>query len=121
MPDILVVDDETVLGNAVKEALMQAGLSAEYVPSAVGLEAQVRARKARIVLMDVMMPGTDGYAACRAIKAAPDLKHVKIIIMTGKSTPKDSLITLEAGADHFMKKPLPLSELLTKIREMLLA
>ena len=69
-----------------------------------------------IILLDIMMPEMDGYAACRAIREEKSLKMVKIILLSAKAFLKDRLDGYEAGADDYLSKPFEESELHSKIR-----
>src|SRR3984893_13766161 len=99
---ILVVDD-----NEVNVKLLVAMLASEhYVVSAAydGSEAlaKIAAEKPDIVLLDVMMPGLDGYEVCRRIKADPATADIPVMMVTALSQVDDLVIGFEAGADDFV-------------------
>ena len=73
-----------------------------------GLEAlQICAReRADVVLLDVMMPGMDGFEVCRRLKAEPRTQHIPVVIVTALDQPSDRVKGLEAGADDFLTKPV---------------
>ncbi len=68
-----------------------------------------------IVLLDIMIPGMDGYQVCQQMRAEPELEDTKIILISGKQALKDRLKGYEAGADDYLKKPFDKKELLAKI------
>ncbi len=101
---ILVVDD--ILANL---KLLEARLSAEYFDvftaenGAQALDVLARER-VDLVLLDVMMPGLNGFDVCRRIKASPATMHVPVVLLTALDQPDDKLKGLEAGADDFLSK-----------------
>src|ERR1700731_3958241 len=115
---ILVVDD--VLPNI---KLLEARLTAEYfdvLTATHGLDAlEICARgQCDIVLLDVMMPGMDGFETCRRLKANPRTAHVPVIIITALDQPSARVAGLEAGADDFLTKPVNDIALITRVRSL---
>ena len=115
---ILVVDDVDV-----NLRLLEARLNAEYfevVTAASGPEALAICDRETIdlVLLDVMMPGMDGYEVCRALKANPRTQHLPIVMITALDQPKDRVRGLEAGADDFLTKPVRDLQLFSRVRSL---
>ena len=115
---VLVVDD--ILANI---KLLEARLTAEYfeVLTATSGEAalEICAReRVDVVLLDVMMPGIDGFEVCRRIKAAPATQHVPVIMVTALDHPSDKIQGLEAGADDFLTKPVDDIALITRVKNL---
>ncbi|ODA68366.1 Response regulator PleD [Methyloligella halotolerans] len=115
---ILVVDD---IDTNVK--LLEARLTADYFEVACaysGPEAlQICAReRIDIVLLDVMMPGMDGFEVCRRLKAEPRSQHIPVIMITALDQPADKLQGLEAGADDFLTKPVDDVALITRVKNL---
>ena len=103
---VLIVDD--IPANV---RLLQAKLEADYfevLTATNGAEAFAMAVEAQpdIILLDVMMPGVDGYEVCRQLKANPETRHIPIILVTALDGRDDRLSGLTAGADDFMTKPV---------------
>src|SRR5690606_2715312 len=103
---VLVVDD--ILANV---KLLEARLTAEYFEVLTAFNGQdavdICAReRVDVVLLDVMMPGMDGFEACRRIKAQPDNHQLPVIMVTALDQPSDRVQGLEAGADDFLSKPV---------------
>jgi two-component system cell cycle response regulator len=115
---VLVVDD--ILANV---KLLQARLMAEYfevITASNGPEAleQCQAGHCDIVLLDVMMPGMDGYEVCRRLKADVRTAHLPVIMVTALDQPSDRLQGLEAGADDFLTKPINDIALATRVKSL---
>jgi two-component system, cell cycle response regulator len=115
---VLVVDD--ILSNV---RLLEAKLSAEYFEVATafgGAEALVKIEdhKPDIVLLDVMMPGMDGFEVCRRIKQNPKSAHIPVVMVTALDQPSDRVAGLEAGADDFLTKPVDDAALFARVRSL---
>ncbi len=115
---VLVVDD--VLPNV---KLLEAKLSSEYfdvICATSGEEALAIIAKSPpdIILLDVMMPGMDGFEVCRRIKADPKASHIPVIMVTALDHPKDRVSGLEAGADDFLTKPVHDTALFARVRSL---
>ena len=115
---VLVVDD--ILSNV---KLLEAKLSAEYfevVSAHNGADALARIAEHTpdIVLLDVMMPGMDGFEVCRRIKANPKTAHVPVVMVTALDQPSDRVAGLDAGADDFLTKPVDDAALFARVRSL---
>ena len=115
---VLVVDD--ILPNI---KLLEARLSAEYFdvvtatngPQALAICAE---GQCDLVLLDVMMPGMDGFEVCRRLKASPATSHIPVVMVTALDQPADRVKGLEAGADDFLTKPIDELALLARVRSL---
>src|SRR5579871_76684 len=115
---VLVVDD--ILSNV---KLLEAKLSAEYfevVSAFNGPECLAKMEQAMpdIVLLDVMMPGMNGFEVCRLIKSNPKTAHVPVVMVTALDQPSDRVAGLEAGADDFLTKPVDDAALFARVRSL---
>src|ERR1700744_4955053 len=115
---VLVVDD--ILSNV---KLLEAKLTAEYfevVSAFNGLEclAKIDAAAPDIVLLDVMMPGMDGFEGCRRIKNNPRTAHIPVVMVTALDQPSDRVAGLDAGADDFLTKPVDDAALFARVRSL---
>ena len=115
---VLVVDD--ILSNV---KLLEAKLTAEYfeVVTAFSGEqalARIGTEAPDIVLLDVMMPGMDGFEVCRRIKSNPKTAHVPVVMVTALDQPSDRVTGLDAGADDFLTKPVDDTALFARVRSL---
>ena len=112
---ILIVDD-----NATNIAVLEEILADEYnVMTAIsgeGCLAVVETFRPDLILLDIMMPGIDGYETCRRIRANATLKNVRIILVSAQISGSKRLKGCEVGADDYVTKPFGEKELLTKVR-----
>ena len=115
---ILIVDD-----NADMRAYLRKHLDPHYnvLEAARGDEglAKVRDELPDAIVCDVMMPGMDGYAFCRAVKSDPDTDFLPVILLTAMAGPEGRLEGLEGGADDYVTKPFQPVELLARVRNLL--
>ncbi len=115
---ILVVDD--ILPNV---KLLEAKLSSEYydvLTATSGEEAlqKVAQDSPDIILLDVMMPGMDGFEVCRRIKTNPAYAHIPVVMVTALTDNTDKVRGLEAGADDFLSKPVNDTALMARVRSL---
>lgn len=115
---VLVVDD--ILANV---KLLEARLAAEYFEVLTAFSGQealdICAReRVDVVLLDVMMPGMDGFEVCRRIKTNPKTNHVPVIMVTALDQPSDKVQGLESGADDFLTKPVDDIALITRVKNL---
>jgi two-component system KDP operon response regulator KdpE len=113
---ILVIDDEPQIRRIMRTTLSGAGFEVDDSRTAgEGLE-KLREFRPDLVLLDINMPGMDGMAACRAIRAD---SNAAIIMLTVRNSEADKVAALDAGADDFVTKPFSTPELLARIRAAL--
>ncbi|HVE49392.1 MAG TPA: response regulator [Casimicrobiaceae bacterium] len=112
---ILIVDDSPTERHVLHDMLTKAGY--EVVASDSGEDAVVKARVAKpdLILMDVVMPGLNGFQATRAISRDPDTRTIPIILCTSKSQETDKIWGMRQGARDYIVKPVDRDELLAKI------
>src|SRR4051812_14420208 len=115
---VLVVDD--IISNV---KLLEAKLAAEYfevITASNGEQAlaRVAAELPDIVLLDVMMPGMDGFEVCRRIKSNAKTTHIPVVMVTALDQPSDRVTGLDAGADDFLTKPVDDMSLFARVRSL---
>ena len=116
MTRILLVEDDPSLREMTALALTRKGFEVVWEEDG---EAGLRTALDGgfdVVLLDVVLPGLDGYHVCRAIR---ETSQVPILMLTGKSDPVDVVVGLEAGADDYLKKPFDLGELVARLNSLL--
>lgn len=116
---ILVVDD--VPANV---KLLEAKLATEYydvISAKDGFEALAKTKehKPDLILLDVMMPGMDGFEVCQKLKADNDVSHIPVVMVTALSEKSDRLKGLEAGADDFLTKPINDMALFARVKSLI--
>ncbi|MFM2346857.1 MAG: hypothetical protein RL654_1610 [Pseudomonadota bacterium] len=116
-PDlILVVEDEPRLSRLVADYLQAAGYDTRIVDNGLDVLPAVRERAPALVLLDLMLPGQDGLAVCRALRAHGD---TPVIMLTARVEEVDRLIGLESGADDYICKPFSPREVVARVRTVL--
>lgn len=115
---ILVVDDSPTERHVLQDLLSRAGY--EVVESDSGEDAIAKARSLRpdLILMDVVMPGLNGFQATRAISRDPETRTIPVIMCTSKSQETDRIWGLRQGARDYLVKPVVRAELLAKIQSL---
>ncbi len=112
---ILIVDDSPTERHALNEMLSKKGY--EVVTAESGEEAILKSKSERpdLILMDVVMPGMNGYQATRTITREEDTKHIPVIMCTSKGQETDKIWGMRQGANDYMVKPIDAAALLQKI------
>ncbi len=116
---ILVIDDEKDILDLVEYNLKQNGYKVTCV--ATGEEALDSARsfKPDLILLDLMLPGVDGFDVCKDLKSQPDTQEIPVIMLTAKSEDIDVVTGLELGADDYITKPFSPRVLIARVRAIL--
>jgi len=116
---VLVVEDEPDLLEAIVFALRKEGM--KPIPCKDGEEALriVKERRPDVVLLDLMLPGVDGFEVCRRMRASEETARIPIIMVTAKAEETDAVIGLGVGADDYVRKPFGLRELVARVRAIL--
>ena len=114
---ILVVDDDLRLRDLLKRYLGEQGFAVDTVPDAVAMDRQMARVRYDLVVLDLMMPGEDGFAACRRLRAAD--AAIGIVMLTARGDDVDRIAGLETGADDYIAKPFNPRELVARINAVL--
>ena len=115
---ILVVDDSATDRQYLTEMLQQAGFNVITAENGEECLTKVDAEQPDMVLMDVVMPGLNGFQATRALSKNPATAHIPVIMCTGKEQATDRLWALRQGAKDCVIKPVSTEELLAKIEAL---
>ena len=114
--DILIVEDNEELGQLIYDFLTNSGYSAEWVKSAEKALEKVSKENYKLLLLDVMLPGQDGFAALSKIRK----EHNMPVLMMSERTDDDSkILGMETGADDYIGKPFSIPLLVSKIKALL--
>ena len=119
MSRILIVEDSPTQAEQLRLILQSSGFDAVVATDAAAALESLGASSFDMVISDIVMPGQSGYELCRSIKAAPNLKHIPIILLTTRRDPIDIFRGLECGADNFYTKPYDPDRLIERIRNIL--
>jgi len=117
--DLLVVDDEPVNRLLLRRRLEADGYAVREAPDGEAALAAVAAKAPDLILLDVMMPGINGFEVCRALRAAVATRAIPIILVTALDDREHKIEGLEAGADDFLGKPFDPVELTARVRSLL--
>lgn len=116
-PDhVLIVDDDTEIRSLLREYLLKQGYRVTAVADGRGLRAAFETSRPDVIILDLMLPGEDGLALCRDLRARSD---VPIIMLTARGDETDRIVGLELGADDYVPKPFNPRELLARIKSVL--
>ncbi|MEI6337925.1 MAG: response regulator transcription factor [Verrucomicrobiota bacterium] len=116
---VLIVEDEADVVDLLRYNLSKAGFSVLIAKD--GLQGLEMARKNRpdIIVLDIMLPGMDGYAVCKALKKDPGTESLPIVMLTAKSELNERVHGLEIGADDYVTKPFSPRELVLRVQALL--
>jgi excisionase family DNA binding protein len=117
-PDrILIVDDDPNVGRLIAGLIQERDARVETEIARDGFEAGVKVESFRphALVLDLMMPGMDGFEVCRRLRARPTLNHIRIVAVTGFASPENVDRVLAAGADACLPKPLDSERLLLEL------
>ncbi|MFD2840707.1 response regulator transcription factor [Populibacterium corticicola] len=112
---VLVVEDERIISDAVTYALRREGYETRAVFDGAQTETQIRAFQPDVIVLDVMLPGMDGYTILRGL---PLERHYGVILVTARDDITDKILGLELGADDYLTKPFDMRELLARVRSL---
>lgn len=115
--DILIVEDEPKLADLLQKYLAAAGYTSRHVANGDAVVPAVQARRPDLVLLDIMLPGRDGWQVCRDLRRFSD---VPILMLTARAEEEDRLRGLELGADDYIgKTPFSPREIVARVKAML--
>lgn len=114
MKKILIVDDEVDIANSIQYVLNQEGFSTILAHDGVKALQIIENDKIDLVILDVMMPGLDGYEVCRRVRAND--RKTPILMLTARTSEIDTVVGLELGANDYIAKPVRLRELVARVK-----
>jgi putative two-component system response regulator len=115
----LIVDDESTARAALELLLRREGFEVKSATNGEAALAECVGFRPDLILLDILMPGMDGFEVCRRIKATPEGRLTPVVLITGLSATEDRIKGINAGADDFLCKPIDINELLARSRSLL--
>ncbi len=112
---ILVVDDSATERHILGEILSKQGFEVLYAENGESGVAQAKQAKPDLIIMDIVMPGLNGFQATRAITKDPETQHIPVLICTSKDQETDKIWGMRQGAKDYVVKPIDAAQLLGKI------
>lgn len=119
MCKVLIVDDERALRILVKGTLELENYKIMETDNGIDALDMVNKDKPDLIILDVMMPGMTGYEVCHQIKENPELKGIKILMLSAKGQQKDKEAAEKAMADNYLSKPFSPARLLEMVKDIL--
>lgn len=114
MKKLLIVDDEVDIANSIQYVLNQEGFSTLLAHDGIKAIQLFEAEKPDLIILDLMMPGLDGYEVCRRVRAAD--RKTPILMLTARTSEIDTVVGLELGANDYIAKPVRLRELVARVK-----
>jgi two-component system, OmpR family, response regulator MprA len=121
MPEqtVLVVDDDERVAASLRRSLEYAGYRVSIAQDGPAALAALHRERPDLVVLDVLLPGIDGYGVCRALRADPAIADPMVLMLTARDATADRVAGLDAGADDYLVKPFAHDELLARVRALL--
>jgi two-component system OmpR family response regulator len=113
---ILLVEDDVEISQLLRQVLSESGFTADCVTSAAEMDRVLERGDVNLVVLDVMLPGEDGFSICRRLRA---VSGVPIIMLTALGEDVNRIVGLEIGADDYVTKPFNSRELVARIRALM--
>ena len=116
---IWCVEDDASIRDIEVYALQSAGLPARGFPDGDSFREALKEEKPELVVLDVMLPGTDGVTLLRQMRAEPDVRDIPVIMATAKGAEYDKIQSLDLGADYYLVKPFGVMEFVSCVKAVL--
>ena len=114
MKKLLIVDDEPDIAASIQYVLTQEGFLTLLAHDGLKAIQLVEAEKPDLIILDLMMPGLDGYEVCRRVRSAD--RKIPILMLTARTSEIDTVVGLELGANDYIAKPVRLRELVARVK-----
>lgn len=116
---ILIVDDEEHIRELLKYNMESIGYKCIMTDNGIDASRMVKEQRPDLVLLDLMLPGMDGYEVCKEIRKNNNISSTPIIMITAKGEELDKILGLELGADDYVTKPFSIRELMARVKAVL--
>jgi len=117
--DIILVEDDALVGEISRDVLMDAGYTVRLVQNSREAVAAIKAAMPKLVILDIMMPGISGLDICKTVKADPAIRHMKVIVMSGKTFNEVKMCAFRLGAAYFLQKPFDEKTLIKTVKAVM--
>ena len=115
---ILTVDDDPQIRDLLTTILAKNGYQTESATDGFDAGFKIREFKPSLIILDLIMPGIDGFEVCKHVKKNPETSHIKILAITGYDTKKNRDQIMAAGADGYLTKPVEMNTLLRHVKQL---
>jgi len=115
---VLVVEDDPDIAQLVAHYLEKSGFSVELLANGRDALTSIAARAPDVLVLDLMLPGTDGLEVCRVVRGNAATAAIPIIMLTARAEESDRIVGLEIGADDYLAKPFSPNELVARVRAL---
>ncbi|KGK88434.1 MULTISPECIES: response regulator transcription factor [unclassified Clostridium] len=116
---IIIVDDEEHIRELLKFNLENSGYSTIYADNGIDALKLIKSERPQLILLDLMIPGMDGYDVCKEVRKDNNISTTPIIMITAKGEEFDKVLGLELGADDYITKPFSIREILARVKAVL--
>ncbi len=117
--DILIIEDDEIVARTIERSLRGKGFKITISNGGVEGLKIARQNNPDLVILDIIMPGMDGYTVCREMRANPLTSNIPILFLTAKIKDEDKIAGFNAGADDYLSKPFNIDELILRVRAIL--
>lgn len=115
---VMVVEDDLSVNRLISYNLSRSGFTPECAYDGFQAQEKLKDRDFDIVILDVMLPGPDGFTICKTIKGDPARANTFVVILTARGESQDKIYGSLLGADHYITKPFCINELMTVVKEL---
>jgi pilus assembly protein CpaE len=119
MPRVLVVDDDPMLAKLVQITLSKAGYTIVTANDGIECLRKTKRDKPDLIILDVSMPGIDGFEVARRIRKDPTTKNIPILMLTGRNDASNKVQAFSIGVDDYLTKPFDINELVARVSSLL--
>jgi DNA-binding response OmpR family regulator len=116
MKKILLIEDDADLFALLRYNLEKEGFALVGAQTGKGAVEFCRRERPDLIILDIMLPDSDGLDICKGIRAHPDLAHIPVIFLTARATETDRIVGLELGANDYIVKPFFVRELIARVK-----
>ena len=116
---IYIVEDDANIRKMLMFAIARDGFTVKEFPDATALYSSLEEEMPQLLILDIMLPGEDGFTVLEKLRSNPATKKLPVIILTAKNSEIDKLHGLDGGADDYVTKPFGIAELMARIRAVI--